>query len=332
MKFYDTHFVDYIKSNNSCSLHPKLNALYKTMSPDINKFKNTIFYGPEGVGKYTQMIAYIKQYSPSELKYEKKISITYNKNTYLYKISDIHYEIDMSLLGCHSKLLWNEIYNNIIDIILAKQYNTTGIIVCKYFHEIHSDLLDNFYSYMQTIPFTTLNLKFILITEQLSFIPNNILNCCQLINVSRPTQSLYTKCFKNYLPNKETLNIKNIKNIKNILASVNDNDNNDNIIYNKILSLIINSGDNENPNPNENQYLLLRDNLYNILIYNLNINDFLWYILYNLLEKNKITSINSMSQILVKIYRFLFYYNNNYRPISHLESITLFLIKTIHNL
>ena len=55
----------------------------------------------------------------------------------------------MSLMGCHSKMLWNEVYNQIVDILLAKA-EKSGIIVCKYFHEIHSELLDIFYSYMQS--------------------------------------------------------------------------------------------------------------------------------------------------------------------------------------
>ena len=29
MKFYDTHFDDYIASNNSISLHPKLSKAYE---------------------------------------------------------------------------------------------------------------------------------------------------------------------------------------------------------------------------------------------------------------------------------------------------------------
>ena len=105
MKFYDTHFEDYIKSNKELSLHPKLSKQYDDIFPKCLKdLKNVIFYGSKGVGKYTQMLAAIKRYSPSELKYEKKISVSFNKSIYFFKISDIHFEIDMSILGCNSKL------------------------------------------------------------------------------------------------------------------------------------------------------------------------------------------------------------------------------------
>ena len=105
MKFYETHFEEYVLENQSENLHPKLEKLYTRFPKKINKLKNLIFYGPSGIGKYTQMLKAIKKYSPSELKYEKKISVTYNKQQYFFKISDIHCEVDMSLLGCNSKML-----------------------------------------------------------------------------------------------------------------------------------------------------------------------------------------------------------------------------------
>ena len=120
MKFYETHFEEYITENNRINLHPKLNKIYNKFPNKLVLLKNLIFYGPSGSGKYTQMLKSIKQYSPTELKYEKKISVTYNKQQYFFKISDIHFEIDMSLLGCNSKLLWHEIYQQIIDVISAK--------------------------------------------------------------------------------------------------------------------------------------------------------------------------------------------------------------------
>ena len=96
MKFHETHFEEYIKKEN---LHPKLEKIYNNNFPKtINKLGNLIFFGPSGVGKYTQMLNSIKKYSPSELKYEKKLSLTFNKQQYFFKISDIHFEIDMSLL------------------------------------------------------------------------------------------------------------------------------------------------------------------------------------------------------------------------------------------
>ena len=147
MKYYESHFDEYIIKNNLNNMHPELNFLSKTLNK-FDNFKNLIFYGPSGTGKYTQALSLIKNLSPLSLKYEKKLLTVFNKVEYFIKISDIHYEIDMALLGCNSKLLWHEIYLQIIDIICTKQVKY-GIIICKNFHEIHSELLDIFYSYMQ---------------------------------------------------------------------------------------------------------------------------------------------------------------------------------------
>jgi hypothetical protein len=319
MKFYETHFEEYIQENKRVNLHPRLDKIYNKFPKTLEELKNVIFYGPSGTGKYTQMLKSIRQYSPSELKYEKKISLTYNKQQYFFKISDIHYEIDMSLLGCNSKLLWHEIYQQIIDIISAKT-DKSGIIVCKYFHEIHSELLENFYSYMQLNISIPVQLKFILVTEEISFIPDNILNCCEIITISRPAKTSYVKTIKSKLPSK--IEIENITNIKNLHLYNEDLMLQYRIICNKIISYII--------NVNDLQYLKFRDIIYDIFIYNLDITECIWYILSSLVEQEKIKK-EQLSDILIRTYSFFQYYNNNYRPIYHVENYLLYLAKLIHN-
>jgi hypothetical protein len=320
MKFYETHFEEYISENNRVNLHPKLDKIYEKFPKSIQELKNIIFYGPSGTGKYSQMLKSIKKYSVTDLKYERKISVTYNKQQYFLKVSDIHYEIDMSLLGCNSKLLWHEIYQQIVDIISAKT-DKSGIIVCKYFHEIHSELLENFYSYMQQNNSIGVDIKFILITEELSFIPDNILNCCEVINISRPTKTSYVKCTKSKLPTK--LKTENITNIKILHLYNEDLMLQYRIICNKIIHNLVNI--------NDLQYLKFRDILYDIFIYNLDISDCIWYILSTLIEQKRIKK-EHLSKILIKTYCFFQYYNNNYRPIYHVENYFLNLAKLIHSL
>ena len=64
MKFFESHFDDYIKINQAYPLHSSVQATTNNIS-DLN---NLLIYGPPGVGKYTQSLAIIKQYSPSNLK------------------------------------------------------------------------------------------------------------------------------------------------------------------------------------------------------------------------------------------------------------------------
>ena len=213
-----------------------------------------------------------------------------------------------------------QIYQQIVDIISAKN-DKSGIIVCKYFHEIHSELLENFYSYMQQNTSMGVDVKFILITEELSFIPDNILNCCEVINVFRPTKTSYAKCTKNKLPAK--LKTENITNIKILHIYNEDLMLQYRIICNKIIHNLVNI--------NDLQFLKFRDILYDIFIYNLDISDCIWYILSTLVEQKRIKR-EHLSKILIKTYCFFQYYNNNYRPIYHVETYFLNLAKIIHSL
>lgn len=318
MKINNSNYEDYLKDEENASLHPKLHKIYDNFPDNYKNLPNLIIYGPKGVGKYTQMLRSIVKYSPSKLKYDRKIIVEYNKNNYIIKISDIHFEVDMSLLGCNSRQLWHEFYVNIVDAILA-QSNHVGIIVCKYFHEIHSELLDNFYSYMQTLDDSTLNIKFIIITEQLSFIPDNIINTCKIIRVARPSKTQYNKCLHKNIPN--NINLSNIDNIKNINNSITQLISPYKLLSNSIIEKLLNL-DNFN-------YLELRDNLYDLLIYNLDITDCIWYILVYLI-KNEYIKSEHISKVIIYLYRFMQYYNNNYRPIYHLESFMFYLINIIH--
>ena len=316
MKFYETSFEDYLQSTTIQSLHPKLEKLYKGLPNKVEDLKNLIFYGPSGVGKYTQMLTAIQRYSPSQLKYEKKISVTYNKNTYFFKISDIHYEIDLAILGCHSKLLWNDVYNQIVDIVLVKK-EKIGIIVCKNFHEIHIELLETFYSYMQTIPNNIISLKFILLTEAVSFIPDNIINCCKILAVARPSRPQYNKCFHNAA--KAPLALESISNMKHLHTTVNKPIQPYEVICNAIYTSLIKK--------DGFSFALLREQLYDILIYNLNVDECIWVLIEKLIVENRIVNQDQLVTVLINVFEFFKNYNNNYRPIYHLERIALKLIQ-----
>lgn len=320
MKFFETHYDEYINNVKKNNLHTKLIKYYSKFPKSLENLGNLIFYGPSGVGKYSQFLYSIKKYSVSDLKYEKRISLTYEKKQYFFKISDIHYEIDMSLLGCNSKALWNEFFNQVVDILSAKEHKN-GIILCKNFNNIHSELLDNIYSYFQDNNSKSVSIKFILLTDSVSFIPDTILNCCEIINVSRPTRVSYNKCLsKNILQN---VNINSITNIKCLYDNSEDIFVPHRLICDKIICSMLNiKGLN---------YVKFRDILYDIFVYNLNMYDCVWYILVSLSSRNSFPP-EETSSILLKTYKFFKFYNNNYRPIYHLESYLFYLIRIINGL
>lgn len=173
---------------------------------------------------------------------------------------------------------------------------------------------------MQQNNYSGVDLKFFINTEQISFIPDSILNCCEVINISRPSKNIYNKCLKTKLSSEFKLDT--ISNIKNLyLENNNELMVNYKIICNKII--------NEMLNIQELKFLKFRDLLYDIFIYNLDITQCIWYILYTLIKSNKINS-ECNSQLMIKTYQFLHYYNNNYRPIYHLENYLFHIVKIMY--
>jgi hypothetical protein len=413
MKYYDTHYEEYINSVKTYNIHPELTDFFDSVPTTIKEMGNMIVYGPCGSGKYSQVLYLLQKYSPTHLKYDKRITINTEKQTYIYRISDIHYEIDMGLLGCHSKVLWHELFFQIVDIISMKT-EKTGILVCKNFHMIHSELLDVFYSYIQQSNklMPSMYIRFILITEHISFIPNPILCCCEKVAIKKPSKKDYMNVLlpkdtlKNNLPEdvddtyvmpdtvklggliiervskstvcepepnrkdddnsdcydeeednestvsekskekhelfvqkisgpkynisresykraKKTINEiseQNVLNLKELqLLTQIEMDQLPKDIFNIICDSIIH----EITNSHSLVFTSFRENLYDILIYNLDITECVWYILSHFI---RIGSITNATEILPNIYTFLKYYNNNYRPIYHLESILFYLL------
>ena len=319
MKFNDTHFEEYVESAVSTPLHPKLKTLYATAFPSsINDLKNLIFYGPSGTGKYSQVLSCISRYSPTHLKYEKRLTVVYNKETYFIKISDIHFEIDMSLLGCTSKLLWNEMHSQIVDVISTRP-DMTGIIVCKCFHNIHSELLETFYSYMHMPHHNHIRLKYVIITENIGFIPSNILNSCEIVPVARPTAAMYKKMVALTGPGTMKIEPEKVHNIK-VLQNHSCNPNETcerQELFGNLCDYIV--------NVELLRFTQLRELLYDILIYDFDVNECAWFLITELKRRGLLHDDN-MSTVLMNTSRFLQYYNNNYRPIYHLESFVFMLI------
>ncbi len=327
-------YIELINKNNNYINTKYIDYIYKNK----NEINNYILYGPSGTFKYINALKILEIFSESKLKYEKKIILNIQKNEFSLKISDIHYEIDINLLNYNTKFLWNEIYTNIFNIIQLKS-NKIGFIVFRNFDNINHELLINLYSYMQKSIFNNLvKIKYIIICENLSFIPNNIknistifffkrLNFEKYINLCNKNNKIY---FKNLLNNNYTKNdiINEYFNNINTLKYINIENNSDNInvntihhsLCNKLITYIIS---------NEIKINIIRNILYDILIYQENIYECIFYILIQLFKKNVFNN-NNIDKILIKTLYFFKEYNNNYRPIFHLESYILYLIKNIN--
>lgn len=321
MKYHETKFEEYTSTCDAKDLHPEISKIYSNISKQFDFKNNIILYGPPGIGKYTQALKFIKQYSPSKLKYERKMNINLQKKKqHTFKISDIHFEVDMELLGCTARVLWNELYKAILDILSARQSHT-GIILCKNFHKIHNELLDIFYSYMQSLEHKNIKIAFIIITEAVSFLPRSIQNRCAIIPIKRPTKSQYKKCIGSTLFN--NIKITTISNIKSIKSKNNELRTPNRIIVNRIITQIENYKD--------IRYLAFRDRIYDIFIYHLDLYECLWHILAHFIKEKKMDG-KQLEKIQVFLSKFLKLYNNNYRPIYHLERLMFYLCSIVHEL
>lgn len=417
MKFYETSYDEYLSSYEKYNLHPELDYIKSGFPKNINDFKNIIVYGAQGVGKYTQVLSILYPYSPSKLKYDKKIYITYEKQEkkskttssiitstipstdittkmkknkskkeippsstittpkiqmkkqdkkqeYMYRISDIHYEIDMATLGCNSKLLWHDLFFQIVDIVsvsVSLKNDKIGIIVCKNFHNIHNELLEIFYSYIRhPLQHMNIQIKFVIITEHIGFIPDNIVNACEIISVKRPTKPQYlemaklqTKPFSCFLEGNRNGGMFYDKNNR---TAIFHKDKTTDILEELPLTAIINSKEihsfawlkntNEIPNdvfntisdalleqiihPEQTRITDIRNNLYDLLIYNVDISECIWYLFTTLIKYKCFKKSEDITFVLNKMFVFLKYYNNNYRSIYHLESIILCMLNKIH--
>jgi hypothetical protein len=351
MKFYETTAEEYIGSKDIINLHPEWSP--ELFPKTLRTFANMIVYGPSGSGKYSQVLSILKQYSPSELKYEKKMTFQSEKQTYIFFISDIHYEIDMSFLGCNSKTVWHELFFQIVDIISVKP-DKIGILVCKNFHMIHSELLEIFYSYMQRL--TCVTVKFVILTEHISFLPNNILRACSIIPIKKPSQKNIIQMVEKIERTKKQTNqtetfIKRITgkkqkqtsttiqllkktdvslllNLKEVqsFSLIKSQEEIPKDVFNVICDQIIQDME----NIDSLSFTNFRDSLYDIMIYNLDVVECVWYIFTHFIQIGKFNK-EDISKVLEKIYPFLQYFNNNYRPIYHLEKMMFTMIEILNN-
>jgi hypothetical protein len=95
-------------------------------------------------------------------------------------------------------------------------------------------------------------------------------------------------------------------------------------VFNVICDQIIKDMENIDAIP----FTQFRDSLYDIMIYNLDVVECVWYIMVYFIQTDRFTG-EDISDIVQKTYSFLQYYNNNYRPIYHLENIMFYIINKL---
>jgi hypothetical protein len=370
MKYYETSYEEYIRSSRKYDIHPEIAPIIQNIPLQIDACPNMILYGPSGVGKYTVALRILERFSPSKLKHFKHMMIHSASNTttssvknvdWTIRISDVHYEVDFSLLGCEPKKVWNDTFFQIVDVVSMSK-EKAGIILCKNFHTIHNELLEVFYSYIQHCRLLNFRIVFFFLTEHVSFIPSNIVECSQVLAVSRPKDDAYLRLaeqgatvqhsgskltkFENRISrigitdgrlksnareNMRLLSKESIMNLKETqyLGLVDTPEQLPKELFNIVCDSIVEQMDEACNKSELMDYAKFRNHLYDILLYGLDITECIWYILKHYVDSGQLNE-TMLGDIMPRMHTFLKYYNNNYRPIYHLESIFVYLITHIY--
>lgn len=332
-QFKFTKYIQNKKEKNYNSQISKITKyIYTSVVETNSSFPNIIIYGAEGTGKYSIALEYIEKFSKSSLHYEKKCNVEVNKEDLYFKLSDIHYEIDIDRLGCNQKTSFLNYYNHILEIIKNKKHlqlkqnkihNTkpyihelNGIILIKNFHNISLDLLnifDSFLKYKTSMLCSVSNIKicFILLTKNISFLNDTICDLCTIIQVPKPLLSkMKIKISKDCLYEENNLNIIQYNNT--VCLKSNEN-------YNTILRYL----NNDTLHIEE-----FRNALYTILIHQEDIFEIIYKVVrYMVCEKDI-----DIYRIMKYVEKFNTYFNNNYRPIFHLENLFVSFYLDIHKM
>ena len=128
MKYYETHYEEYLLAIDKYNLHPELNQIINSLPNKIQQIENIIIYGPPGSGKYSQVLKILKKYSPSELKYEKKIT-AFNK-LILY-FATLHTGYDTMLTTIIEIIIINSDIKFFIFNILINNYPSFFLPIVK---------------------------------------------------------------------------------------------------------------------------------------------------------------------------------------------------------
>jgi len=140
---------------------------------------NIIIFGGENSNKTNAALNFIREHSPSKLKYKRKIELEVNGENYYFTISDVHFEIDFDLLGTNETAIWSEFINHVFSIVETSN-SKHHIILCKNIHTMKDELLQIFYTFIRNK-----SISFIFTTQHVSFLPSTLKNKCRIIHLKK---------------------------------------------------------------------------------------------------------------------------------------------------
>ena len=175
-------------------------------------------------------------------------------------------------------------------------------------------MLNIFYNFIENIDNKNIDIKFVILTTNIGFIPDIILKKLTKLHMSIPIKKKLNHIKKNAFYT---------GNLKLIPINYNDELNNYKLICDKILVRIYNIDTIE--------FHEIRELIYSLLVSNCDIHECIWYLISDIVNKNKISQ-EKIADTMIFLFNSLKKYNNNYRPIYHLEKIVFYFIYQVHEL
>ena len=257
--------------------------------------RHIIIYGACSSSNHEYALQLLRPLSPSKLRYERKITYRADKHSVNILVSDVHHEVDMSLLGRNARSTWQQVYTTIVDSIKAN-HSKRGIIMCKNFENCCSDLVRVFFSYLQRPLVLLTPVRFIILTSQCSFIPNSTKRRCQVVSLKTNIKELATKTA--WTPT---------------------------ALCSRILECIV----------GELDIAALRNALYEVQIYLFTLDKISWCLIQQVVEhrrkRQRPVSCEELSYIVRFAIECCYSYNICYRPIFHLEKLALGLASIVND-
>lgn len=274
----------------------------------VNTLLNLMLYGPKNSGKKTMVDAFLSHLYQCDIQkcksiIKKELKVNNNTIEIEYIISPYHIEINLYEYGFYDKNIVNDFIQDIIKYkSLICDYH---LIVINHFDRISRDAQNSFKRMIETY---ANNVRFIIITDEISKIDRMLLSRFMLIRVKTPSKTDILDYISYICKNKnnkflesmycDNLNILNHR----LFIHINTTVSSCKIDINLITPLI-----NEIEKPDLSSIKLCRGLLYNYLLLNCSLNDiYLLLVRYyikdkrlNIQKKNELITFSAKNEVVI---------------------------------
>jgi len=147
-----------------------------------------VMYCNNHLVNYNNSLNFLKNISPSDLKYSRKTILNFQDTEFTLQTSDVHIEIDFELLGVNEYSIFFDFFKHIKENMIK---TIPLYVLCIHFNMIKQELLQVFHSFMNEK-----NIYFILLTDEISFLTSAMIRNIMIKKIKCNNPSMYNKTYK----------------------------------------------------------------------------------------------------------------------------------------